>query len=86
MAPGEAGYRFGAKLGLDVCIVRAALLGAELPQGTIEAINIGAKAEFPVSPADLAPLQGKELGICLRELEARWIASEFKASKRSLLA
>ena len=47
----------------------------------------GAKARFPVKPADLMPgLEGAALGARLKELEARWIASGLTLTRAELLA
>ena len=42
---------------------------------------------FPVSAADLMPtLRGPDLGKKLREIEARWLASDLYLRKSDLLA
>ncbi len=49
-------------------------------------IEAGAAAKFPIKPADLLPgITGPALGDKLRELETRWIASEFTLTREELL-
>jgi len=86
-APGELGYRLGARAGRDVLLLRAALAGLPLPDGWRTALEAGAAAQFPVTAADLMPhLSGPALGARLRALEDRWIASGFRLTKAQLLA
>lgn len=76
-------YRHGAEAARD-----AALIAGEPASGWRDEIMRGAEASPPVSAADLmergvAP--GPALGKRLRELEERWIASDFQAGKAELL-
>ena len=83
----EVGYRIGADCARDAMLVRAALLGQPLPHGWQDEAARGAAAVFPVRAADLMPgLAGEALGHRLRELEERWIASDFQLSREQLLA
>lgn len=85
--PAELGYRHGAELGRDVLLVSAASLGQHIPEESLQAINSGADAKFPVKADDLMPaLQGKALGDTLRRLEDAWIASGFTLTRKALLS
>lgn len=85
--PGELGYRHGAALAADIVLARGAVLATALPEGWEAELARGAEARFPLCAADLMPgLQGPALGVRLRELEARWIASGFTLSREQLLA
>lgn len=84
---GELGYRLGAEAGLSAILLRAALGGTTPPPDASAEAERGAAAEFPVRPADLMPaLDGPALGARLKELEARWIASDFALGRDDLLA
>jgi hypothetical protein len=48
-------------------------------------LEMGANAEFPVSAADLSPLEGAALGGCLKRLETAWLGSGLQLSKAVLL-
>ena len=65
---------------------RAAMLGAPWDTGAMAAAERGARAVFPVDPADLMPrLQGAALGAALSRLERDWIASDFALTGAELL-
>ena len=81
----EAGYRLGADMGFDAVLVNAALMATPIGDGAHDAVLAGAAAKFPVSAADLTPLEGPALGEKLKSLEADWIASRFQKTKASLL-
>ncbi|WP_114967024.1 CCA tRNA nucleotidyltransferase [Alkalilacustris brevis] len=85
--PAELGYRHGALAAADMVLVRAALHETPPPPGWQRDIARGAEARFPVAAADLMPaLQGPALGERLRQLEDRWIASDFTLTREELLA
>jgi poly(A) polymerase len=85
--PGELGYRLGAELARDIVLLRSATSGAALPSEWEAAVAQGASAIFPVKAADLSrDLSGRAIGKRLKELEARWIAADFKLSREQLLA
>ena len=85
--PAELAYRHGAAIARDVVLLRAAGAGTHLPEGWETAVAQGAAAEFPLAAADLMPaLSGPALGVRLKALEARWIASGFELSREQLLA
>lgn len=84
--PAEMAFRHGGDLARDVLLLRAALLEMPLPLGWQAVIDRGAAAVFPIRAADLPGLSGAALGARLKELEARWIASDFGLSREQLLA
>lgn len=85
--PGALGYRLGEEAALDAVLLRHALLGQPWDDGLREAIARGARAEFPLKPADLMPrFKGPALGQALKRLEDDWIASEFTLDRAALLA
>jgi poly(A) polymerase len=82
----EIAWREGREVARDVAALRAAMLEAPLPLDLAQQIERGATARFPVKAADLMPdLQGKALGDALKDLEARWIASDFALTHEALL-
>jgi poly(A) polymerase len=83
---GEMAFRHGAGMAQDVLLLRGALLQTPMPPGWQAAVAKGAAAEFPVRADDLADLSGPALGARLKQLEARWIASDFELSRSQLLA
>lgn len=85
--PGELGYRLGLTRGRDIVLLRAALFETPPESEDLTAVEIGAKAEFPVVAADLMPqYQGPALGQKLRSLERHWIGSGFLLDRTDLLA
>jgi poly(A) polymerase len=86
MPPAEIGYRYGATDGMDMLLLRAALLDTPLDPIASDMLERGANAKFPVKPTDLMPdYTGPALGQKLQELEDRWIASGFTLSREDLL-
>ena len=83
---GEIGYRDGETCAVDVLLLRAALLQIEPTARDFEMARIGSLAVFPVKARDLPGFEGPALGAKLRELEARWIVSDFTLSRDELLA
>ena len=84
--PGELAWRHGADAGRAMALLRAALTGADLPDGLEGLLTRGAAARFPVTAADLMPrYTGSALGARLKALEAAWIASGFTATREELL-
>lgn len=85
--PAELGYRHGAADGRAAAMLRAALTETIPPQNAAVEATRGAAQCFPLSASDLMPaLSGPALGAKLRELEARWIASDFTLTRQQLLA
>lgn len=83
----ELGYRLGYDLAKDVMLLRSAVMGNPWAPATDTQLNIGSKAEFPISAKDLMPeFSGPDLGQKLAELEGKWIASGFAATRSDLLA
>ncbi|MEB8388915.1 CCA tRNA nucleotidyltransferase [Rhodobacteraceae bacterium KMM 6894] len=85
-SPGALGYRYGAGDARSILLLRAALLEHPLSEGAFVQLDIGARAVFPVKAQDLMPeYAGPALGSQLKQLEARWIASDFALSRAALL-
>ena len=88
-APGGSAvlaYRHGADVAADILLVRAALLGTDLPTNWKADLDRGAGAVLPVGPEDFMPaLQGAALGARLRAAEAQWFASDLTATRSELL-
>jgi len=84
-APALLGYRLGAELGTDAVLARAATFESPLPPDWQAEIARGASARFPIRAADLPGLDGAALGQRLKALEARWITSDFRATRDDLL-
>lgn len=84
--PAANAYRHGAEAARDAVLVQASSAGSTLPTGWDDAIARGATAIFPLKAADLMPaLSGAALGLRLKALEDRWIASGFELSREQLL-
>lgn len=84
--PAALGWRLGEALGSDALLARAASLGTRPPAKWQSQVRRGAKARFPVTAADLMPaLHGEALGARLKELEARWLASDLTLDREALL-
>jgi poly(A) polymerase len=82
----ELGYRLGEAEASSVLALRAASMGSPITPGDPERAKQGAKAEFPVSPADLMPaFAGPALGAKLRQLETQWLASDCVLGRDALL-
>lgn len=82
----ELGYRHGRATALDVIALRAALFETPVNVGDAAIAARGSAATFPVAAADLMPaLTGPALGAKLKQLEARWIASDFALTRAQLL-
>lgn len=85
--PAALGWRFGTDTATAVVLARAALFETPPPAHWQADIARGTKAVCPVSAADLMPaLQGPALGQKLREIEARWLASDLYLSKAEALS
>ncbi len=86
MAAAEMGYRHGIETARDALLLHHAFFETPLDLVEIDAAQKGALAKFPLTAADLMPhLQGPDLGRKLADLEARWIASDFRLSRAALL-
>lgn len=85
VSPAVLGYRLQEPLATDAILARAALTGQSPADGWRSEITRGAAALFPLRAADLPGLGGAELGARLRDLEARWLASDLRLDKAGLL-
>lgn len=80
-------WRHGAEAARDALLLRAAQ-GDAPPPDWPEEIARAAAARFPVVAADLiarGATPGPTLGLALKTLEARWLASDLRASRATLL-
>jgi len=85
-APAAVAYRHGLSAARDAELIRAASIGMPLAPDWLAPIERGAAQRFPITAADLMPaLSGPALGQRLRELENRWIASDFSLGRDELL-
>jgi poly(A) polymerase len=86
-SPAALGWKLGAEGGQDAVLLRAALLESPLPQGWQAEVARGVGSVMPVTAADLMPgLQGAALGARLKEIEARWLASNLRLTRADFLA
>ena len=83
-APAAAAWRLGPDAARDAALVRAAALAEPPPPGLEAEIARGTTAVFPLAAADIG-LEGPALGRALRELEAAWLASDFRLDAPALL-
>ncbi|MGR3615881.1 MAG: CCA tRNA nucleotidyltransferase [Paracoccaceae bacterium] len=82
----ELAYRHGAQLARDAIFVRAALFEQPVSPDLEAELQLGEGAIYPISAADLMPdLRGPQLGETLRNLESKWIASQFRLNRDELL-
>jgi len=83
----ELGYRHGAEAGVDVLLLRSALLEVPFEPALCSVVAESAQATLPVTPHDLMPeYSGPALGARLAELERLWIDSGFRLTRDELLA
>ncbi len=81
------GYVYGPDAARDALLIRSALFKQPVDPEMERDLARGAAACFPVKAADLMPaLTGPALGQRLAELEKRWIASDFSATREELLS
>jgi len=84
--PMELGYRYGIDPGLDIVVLRHALLESPFDSAVRQIMEQASHAKFPVTPHDLMPeYSGPALGRRLSELEQRWIESGFSLGREDLL-
>ena len=82
----EIAYRLGARVARNIGALRASLTAATGWSDADETSAHDAEAQvFPLKARDLNGLEGKALGDKLKELEAKWIASEFQMTRDELL-
>ncbi len=85
--PLQNGYLFGRETALDVALITAASLPMPLAPNTLDDIEKGAAAVFPVKSSDLpAVVTGKAIGDALRAMEQDWVQSNFTKPKAALLS
>jgi len=83
----ELAYRNGAKVAVDVALLRAAVLSTPLPADLRQLTDDAASQTCPVTASDLMPrFQGPALGEKLKALEQDWINSGFRLTRLDLLA
>ncbi|WP_375266549.1 CCA tRNA nucleotidyltransferase [Planktotalea sp.] len=82
---GHLGQIYGAHVAQDILLLRAALLEMPFDAKAMSEAKTGENAVFPIKAKDLAPLEGRDLGAKLKELEAIWVTSQFTLSKEELL-
>lgn len=86
-SPAALGWKLGAEGARDAVLVRAALLESSMPPDWQTDVARGAGSAMPVTAADLMPgLQGAKLGARLKEIEARWLASDLSLTRADFLA
>lgn len=86
-SPAALGWKLGAEGARDAVLVRAALLESSMPPDWQTDVARGAGSVMPVTAADLMPgLQGAKLGARLKEIEARWLASDLSLTRADFLA
>ena len=82
----ELGNALGKDRGLDALLLRAAVLGRQIPEADTKALILGASAEFPVRAGDLPDtLTGPALGAEIKRLQGLWLASGCALDKAELL-
>ncbi len=85
-SPAALGWSLGVTPAVDVMLCRAAVLEMALPQNWHAEVQRGAQSAFPITAADLMPaLQGPELGLRLKALQAIWLRSGLIMTKAELL-
>ena len=85
-SPAALGWKLGAEGGRDAVLLRAALLESPLPTDWQTDVARGAASVVPVTAIDLMPdLQGAALGARLKEIEARWLASDLRLTRADFL-
>ena len=85
-SPAALGWKLGAEGGRDAVLLRAALLESPLPTDWKTDVARGAASVMPVTAIDLMPdLQGAALGARLKEIEARWLASDLRLTRADFL-
>jgi poly(A) polymerase len=85
-SPAALGWKLGAEGGRDAVLLRAALLESPLSTDWQTDVARGAASVMPVTAIDLMPdLQGAALGARLKEIEARWLASDLRLTRADFL-
>ncbi len=80
------GWALGVAPAQDVLLCRAALFEVPMGLGWQAQVQRGAQSTFPVAAGDLMPeLSGPALGVTLKALQARWLASDLTLTRADLL-
>ncbi|MEP1612925.1 MAG: CCA tRNA nucleotidyltransferase [Roseobacter sp.] len=83
----ELAYRYGYANARGAALLRAALAQQAISTSSLTSLEAAASQKFPLSAKDLMPIyQGKALGVKLATLEQRWIDSDFRLTRKDLLA
>ena len=87
-SPAEIGFTFGEYVGLDILALRSVtLLTQHIPKTALDDLRRGANSDMPFRAADLnGKFAGPAIGEALRRAQAKWIASDFSATKAELSA
>ena len=84
--PAVLGWTLGEVPAKDVLLCRAAMFQTPLAGGWLAEVQQGAGSVFPVTAGDLMPgLSGPALGVTLKALQARWLASDLTLTRAQLL-
>ncbi len=83
--PAVLGWRLGLARGGDAVLLRASVLEQPLPAAAMDEVRRGAASRFPIAAADLTGLTGPAVGTRLRQIEARWLASDLTLTRNDLL-
>ncbi|MGL4237471.1 CCA tRNA nucleotidyltransferase [Tabrizicola sp.] len=84
--PAALGWTLGKDRGTDAILARAAIMEQPLPEGWETEVTRGAKAQFPITAADLMPaLEGEALGAKMKALQTKWLQSGLILSRDELL-
>ena len=85
-SPAALGWSLGIVPAQDVLLCRAALFQMPLPGDWRSQVQRGAQSTFPVTAADLMPeMSGPALGVALKALQARWLASDLMLTRTDLV-
>lgn len=85
--PAALGWRLGEGLAADAILGFAALMETAPPPGWQEQVARGARAHFPLKPADLMPaLGGAALGAALKSAQDHWLTDDLRPGRDELLA
>ena len=85
-SPAVLGWRLGHARAVDALLLRAAVLEQPLRLLALQDARRGAEEVLPVTAADLMPdLHGEQLGARLKDLQARWLASDLTLTRDDLL-
>lgn len=82
----ELAYREGRDAAVNIALLRAAIFEMPVSEGFQQIAESASQQVFPVTASDLMPdFSGPELGEKLKEIENRWIHSDFELTRSQLL-